>query len=393
MPKVTFKDAAGANQEIELDGKVYAEARDNLMTVPQYLQAKYPTNVEQDGTCFEQLLAGAGLFVRADPANGIRPPRIAEIVKGEAIMNAGIIVRDASPVSRILFPAVILEAMENGLKDNTDSYVAQFDSMVAVNDSINGPRFEQPIINYSNGSQGPTQMRSRPIGQNSLPPAMLSITVSDVAKAIPTFSLGMEISDEAMKASSLDLVSLALARQAEIERAARVDEYIKAFVAGDVDNGQSALTPVDVTTLDAASTGGTLTQLAWIKFLRRNFKKRRIDWVMCDVATALKIENRTNKPTVEKDDPTSTRIDALAKVSNPSWQGVKIFLLEDGILDQGKILAIDSRYAIRRVRNVQADYAATEQFVLKKSEAMRFDFGEICYRLFDDAWDLLDIEP
>jgi hypothetical protein len=128
-----------------------------------------------------------------------------------------------------------------------------------------------------------------------------------------------------------------------------------------------------------------------MKFLRRNFKKRRIDWVMCDLATALAIENRTNKPTVEKDDPTSTRIDALATVRNPSWSGVNIFLLDDGVITAGQVLALDSRYAIRRVRNSQADYAATEEFVLKRGQAMRFDFGEVAYRLFDDAWDLLTV--
>jgi hypothetical protein len=391
MPKVVYKDTQGANQEFDLEVSAYRAAKEEFLTLPQWLSLHYPTNDKQYGSTFEQLMAGSNMFLHSDPSNGIRPPTLNHILRGDASFNAGTIVRDASPVSRILFPAVVLEQMESGLKDNNDSYVSMFESLIAVKDSVNGPRFEQPIINYSNGSQGPTSMRSQPISQLAHPAAMISITASDVARAIPTFSLGMEISDQALQASTLDLVTLALSRQAEIERAARVDEFIKAFHGGDLDMGQAALVAVTTTSLDSAASGGAVTQLSWMKFLRRNFKKRRIDWVMCDLATALAIENRTNKPTVEKDDPTSTRIDALATVRNPSWSGVNIFLLDDGVITAGQVLALDSRYAIRRVRNSQADYAATEEFVLKRGQAMRFDFGEVAYRLFDDAWDLLTV--
>jgi hypothetical protein len=43
------------------------------------------------------------------------------------------------------------------------------------------------------------------------------------------------------------------------------------------------------------------------------------------------------------------------------------------------------------VRNSQAEYQAAEQFVLRRVQALRFDFGEIVYRLFDEAWDSLTI--
>jgi len=393
VAKVALTDEKGARQEVELDVSVYKEAADNMLSVPQYVNLRYPTNAEKDGTAFEQFMASCGLFMHADARYGIRPPTMEQIVNGQAIVQAGTIVREANPASRILFPAVFLEAVENQLKADTTSYVAQFDSMVAVNDSIASNRFEQPILNYSGTgttpTNSPTTMRSRAVSQLAMPPSMMSLTTSEVARKIPTLSLGMEISSDALKATTLDFVALALARQGEIERAARVDEYLGAFLSGDTDMGTAALSTVNASTLDAASTGGALTHLAWIKFLRRNYRKRHIDWVICDLATALKIENRTGKPVITTDNPTSSRIDALAQVANPQWNGVKIFLVEDGIIAAGTILALDSRYAIRRVRNSQADYAATEEFVLKKSQAVRYDFGEVAYRMFDDAWDVL----
>jgi len=385
--KFGFIDENGATQQADIETSVYREAADNQISVPALLNMKYRTNANVNGSAFEQFMAGAGLFVQANKSFGIRPPTMAQVLDGVAQTQAGAIVRDGAPASRILFPAVFLEVIENKLKDDTGSYTAQFDKMVAVDDSIPGNRFEQPILNYSK----PEAARSQQISQLSYPASMLSITVSDASKKIPTFSLGMEIADEAKKATTLDFVALALARQADVERAARIDDYIKGFLSGDLDMGSAALTPVTANTLDGVSAAGAITQVAWVKFLRRNYRRRHIDWVCCDLATAMKIENRTGKPTVTTDNPTSNRIDALATVANPQWQGVNVFLLEDGVIATNTILGLDSRYAIRRVRNNQADYAAVEQFVLKRSEAVRYDFGEVAYRQFDDAWDVLSL--
>ena len=385
--KFGFIDEKGDNQQVEFGAELYREASDNQMSVPTLINTRFNTNAEAHGTAFEQFMANCGLYVQNDARYGIRAPTMAQVLDGVGQMEAGVIVRDASPLSRILFPAVFLEVIENKLKADTGSYVSMFDSMVAVNDSIQGNRFEQPVINFAK----PEAARSQQISQLSNPPAMMSITTSDVARKIPTFSLGMEISDEAKKATTLDYVALAIARQAEVERAARVDEYIVGFLSGDTDMGTSALTQVTANTLDGVSAAGAITHTAWVKFLRRNYRKRHIDWVCCDLSTAMKIENRTGKPVVTTDNPTSNRIDALAQVANPQWQGVKIFLLEDNTIATNTILGLDSRYAIRRVRNSQADYAAVEQFVLRKSEAVRYDFGEVAYRMFDDAWDVLSL--
>ncbi len=383
-----YFDLDGSVRDVALDVNIYAEASAQGMSVPQLINTRYETDSDKYGTAFEQFAAESGLFMHSDNRYAIKPPTMAEVFNGTAQMNAGVIVRDASPASRILFPAVFLEAIENKLHIETDSYVGQFNSMIAINDSIIGARFEQPVLNYS-----AVGARSQAIAQLSEPSVMMGITVADVARKIPTFSIGMQISNEALAATSLDFVSMALARQAEIERAARVDEYIQAFLNGDVDMNTAALTTATATSFDSTigSVAGLLTHKAWIKWLRANFRKRHIDWVMCDLSTALSIENRTGRPIITNDDPNSFRINATAEVANPQWQNVKIFLLEDGTIPANTIIGLDSRYAIRRVSNSQADYAAVEQFVLRKSQAMRYDFGEVAYRMFDEAWTVLTL--
>ena len=67
------------------------------------------------------------------------------------------------------------------------------------------------------------------------------------------------------------------------------------------------------------------------------------------------------------------------------------FIVEDGVIPANTIMGLDSRYAIQRIKNSEAEYTAVEDFVMRKSTALRFDFGEIAYRLFDDAFDVLSL--
>jgi hypothetical protein len=387
-----FLNAAGEPQVVSIEAEQavgwYKEAADNGMSVPTLLANKYPTDKVKYGTAFEQFCASLGMFVRADRAHGIRPAMVADVMNGTAVMLAGTVVKDAAPVSRALFPAVIVEAIENKLKTDFTTDANVYEQLIAVDMSIAGERFDQPVLNFSR----PEAARHAGISQLALPNSMLSITASDVSRKIPTISLGMEISDQAAKITQLDLVALALARQAEVERAARVVDYIQALVAGDADVGTAALTlnPM-VATYDTGAVAGTLTHKAWIKFIRRNWKQRHINWVMSDLDTLFKIENRSGKPNIQTDDPKSPRINALFDVVNPQWQNVKHFLLDDGVLTTDRILGLDSRFAIARARNVQAEYQAVEEFVLRRSKAMRFDFGEICYRLFDSAFEYMNV--
>lgn len=303
-------------------------------------------------------------------------------------MSAGVITRDATPTSRIIFPAVIQEAMENKLREDTSSDVAIFNSMLALTDDIDGDKFEQPILDFSKPESG----RSQPISQLSEPATMMTLTVSDVSRTIPSFALGMTISDKAYKAATIDFVALSLARQAEIEQAKLIDGFISSLVSGDVDFGITALAMTKANTFDSGiATNGVLSHKAWVKWLRRNSRTRAIDWIICDIDTYLAIENRTGKPTISTDDPKSPRLDALLNPKNLRVGNVNVFLVESGILPANAIIGIDSRYAIRKVRNLQAEYKAQEDLVMRRGTALRWDWSTMAYRLYDAAWDYLSL--
>lgn len=389
----SYIDNTGAVQQLNLDASVYRQAADQGLSVEALINRDHLVKAG-DASAFEQLCASEGMFLRRNSKYGIRPATMDAILNGTTKIEAGSVVRDAIPVSRILFPAVQMSVLENKLREDNSGVIAAFGKMVAVDDSINHDRYERPILNFSK----PEAARSKAVAQLSEPTSMLSITASDKSYRITGTSIGMEISDQAVQSTSLDLVTMAMQRQAEVELAEKVEAYILNFLNGDADIDMAALSTVSGSTdkavaFDATiSAAGALTQKAWVKFLFKNSKKRTIDYVITDIDGALAIENRTGRPTVMGDNATSKRIDTLENVVNPMWPDqVKVFISTDPNWPANTIVGFDSRYAIHRVTSTTLAYQAAEAYAMRRSTKFRIDMGQIAYRLFDEAWSVLSL--
>lgn len=388
---LVYIDAKGDKQAIDLSVGMYKSAADAGQSLPQYLATAFPTNAEKFGSAYEQLLEQTGVFVKGNREYGIRASSMQDVLNPKEA--ASTITRDGVPASRILFPAVILSVIEDKLAVDLTSSVAGLDSLVALDDSISHDRFERPILNFSN----PEAARSAPIAQLGLPQSMLTITASDKAMRIPSWGIGLEISEQAQRSTTLDLVGLAIARQAAVEANERANGFILSLLQGDVDLDMVALSAISgkvvaASTLDSASSGGKLTQKAWLTWLTNRSTKRTISHVVTDLAGAMAIEGREGKPVIVGDNPNSPRIDTLMTVVNPSWPAqVKVFLTNDPAWPAGTIMGMDSRYGVHRVKSLTAEYSAIEQFALKRSTALRIDKGEMLYRLFDEAFEVLTL--
>jgi hypothetical protein len=387
-----FIDASGAQHQLEPKVEWYAAAADARLSLEQWINTQYPTNAEKHGSTYDQLLASEGLFLKPNREFGINSTSMASILDGRPNMQAGGLVKDSSFSSaalRTLFPSAILTAIEDKLVADLNVDADAFDKFVALDDTIVGDKFERPLLNYDK----PTAARSQAIAQLAEPAAMLSITTASTSRTIPSLSLGMMISDQAKAATTLDLVALAMARQVAVERKLRAQEYVLAMLNGDTDVGMASLSSLGYTVaasaLDSAATSG-LTHLSWMKFLYRNSLYRKIDWVVTDLAGAIAIENRTGKPTTYYDDPKSPRIDSTVVVGNPSWNSkVNVFITSDTNWPAKTIMGFDSRFAIHRVSSSTIAYQAVENFVMRRAQALRVDFGQIAYRLYDNAFDTL----
>lgn len=396
-------DANGASQQVEPKLEWYKAAADNGLNFAQWVNREFPTNEAKYGTAHQQILASEGIVFRPQPSVGLHSTKIADMLNGRTEMQAGVIVKGAdfsSAALRVLYPSAILTAIEDKLLYNYKMNVMAFDKLVAIKDSIQGDKFERPLINFDN----PAGASSQQIAQLSEPAAMISITTSNISRTLPTYSIGMLISDQAMQATTLDLVSLAMSRQILVEKNTRANQYLLAMLNGDPDNGDpSSLTTLGYQTstqaLDAsitlatiASNGIRLTQKAWMKWLYLDSKLRTIDWVVTDIDGALQIENRSGRPTNFMDNPNSPRIDSTLAVGNPTWKSsVNVFITDDPSWPANCVMGLDSTQAIHLVESTTAAYSAIEAYVLKRAKAFRVDHGEQAFRLYPRAFSRLDL--
>lgn len=400
-----YYNVAGELVDAKIEPQIHSQAAAANLSVSQFINRQYPTDVGRYGTTFDQMLASSGMIVPSNAQQrnmGYRAPTMADVLSGNAqFQAAGGSTSSGTPYgseSRTLFPVAVIEAVETYLTKDFNTDKNQFDKLVARTISIAGQRFEQPQINYDTPN-GPTSTRSQRRSQLANPPSMMRITTSDKVRSIPTFALGMEISNEAMKVTTLDLLGLSIKRQLAVEQDKMIYEYLSDMYAGDNDINTSSLSTlgysVATNTLDSGAASGTITQKAWLKWLWRNRKYRIIDTVICDLDTYLKIEARTGRPSLTAIDTTLPRLEAHARIVNNVIGDVNVFIVDDaasgGPIPANTIVGLDSRYAIARVRNSLADVQAAEKYAMRQSEAFMTQWGEICYRQYPDAFDVLTV--
>jgi hypothetical protein len=382
----SFVDSSGTRQEVALPVTAYRAAADEGMNLSQYLEAHYPSHPDH-GTTLSQFMQSTGMYLKYDAATGIRSPTMKQVLDGTGPMAGPLTRNDGSGrgsiSGRLLFPQVILELTAATLTDTHQDFLGGFNSMIALTTNVDSSIVDQPTINVT----APEGSRSQPIAQLSEPATMVGITLAEKTFRSPGKSIGLMVSDQALSATTLDLVGIIMQAQARGERIFMVEEQLRAMISGDADWGEAALPSITAKSLDnTIVAAGDITQKAWLHYLHDDYRKISINWLMCDLEAARAIENRSGKPTVYSDDPNSPRIDSLFSLSNLNIPAPKIFLVGTEFIGANTIVGIDSRYAIRRVINVNASYQAIEEWVMRRATAFRVDYGEMSKKLYPEAW-------
>lgn len=396
---VSYIDTNGQRQQIELNGtSLYREAQIKKVTLRQLINQKYPTASDQPET-FKQFCVTAGLRFRADEQTGIPAANLMDVFDPHQVDASGMVINaPAIPDSRILFPAAIMELVEDKLVNDVQSATNVFETMVGYSQTVNSLRVEQPVISYA-GAGGPEDAQFQRIAQGARPPIMLSIKASDTGRKIPTTSIGMEITREALQSNTLDIVALTLARFYMI---ANYNEWVAQMgylLSGDAD---AAITPMAAATSALAqvkadvydpviAANGAITQLCWLKYLYNKSLKMQKTHIVTDFDAAYALDNRTNRPTNVQNNATD-RLDTPFSVAYPNFQkNINLVIMPSGTWAANTMMGLDSRFAIGKVTSTFAEYEAIEQVVMKKTTEMRWDRGFITFRLFDDAFDVLSL--
>lgn len=387
----SFIDHTGARQQVEVSlDSLIKPAKEANLSVRDYANQAYNTDASKFGDAFSQLCASEGIVLQGSRPYGIKAPSLDAVLNGRPTIEANAIVRTPTSQARVLLMPAIGALVEDKLLADLDMNANAFDSMVAMDTVIADEWYLWPEANFA----GPEAGRSQITSQLAKPVNMLTLTTSEKSLRVPTYSLGIEWSEQATKYLNLDFISLSIARQMAVERNERANKDLLAMLSGDADVGQGALSGIankvkTASGLDAAATAG-ITQLAWMLWLYNNGKKRRITHVVTDITGALAIQNRSGRPVITGDNGTSTRINTNESVMNPTWgDDVQVFITDDASWPAKTIMGIDARFAIQRVTSTNASYQAQEDFVLRRASAMRFDYGSVSRRLYNDAFEVL----
>ena len=172
---------AGAIDQIDIDLNLAAEAQAAGAKHPlAYLDSKIPVApglpLPRQQVYLQMGLANPGITLK-------------DALDGRAAIQAGLTgptTNDGSVTGRLATQAYLFDAIENKLRASDYGIMGLFNRKAAAVDSINGTKFDRPIINMTRPEQG----HSRAIAQLAEPASMMTLTVSDNSYKIPGTSIG-----------------------------------------------------------------------------------------------------------------------------------------------------------------------------------------------------------
>ncbi|WP_443699598.1 hypothetical protein [Pseudomonas sp.] len=378
-------DGKSVTKEISANAEMYKLAGDQGVTLREFIRRKCSDFDVKAGDPIDQMMANASLL---DGKITGRSPTMADM----AGMTAADGFRrpdgsDGSLGARLLYPQMILETLNaNALRDDGSDILQIWEGLIATSRNLNGQRADQPIIDTS----APEGSRSGRITQMAEPETLVSIRTGEKSYRIPTNAIGLVIANEAMAATTIDLVRIVMEAQSRGDKIRRVGEQLRSMVFGDEDLGMAALPVLKAKDFDASITqNGQITKRAYIKWLFSKHKTANISRVLTNIDTALDVDEGLAPRNVGQDN---------SKIITP-WAGMNLGLtqpvltpFDDEVFGAGTLVGLDPRYAIQRFINVSAAYNGIEEFVMRKATGFRVDYGEMSTRLYDEAWSVLSLE-
>lgn len=379
------KDGRTELKTYKVDETLYRKAAEQNMTPRQYLKATLTDCDYSYGEPMDQVMAGSGLL--QDKQLGMPALSALDLQEGRVAADK---LRspdgsDTSLGARLLYPQLILETMQQHLHDDGSDILAKYAEMVAVSRNVGGKKVDQPLID----TRAPEGSRSGEIAELAEPETMVTISTGDRSYRIPTKSIGLLISDEAMEATTMDLVRVVMEAQARGERIAMVENQLRALVFGDKDRGIEALPTKSISQFDSSITeNNKVTKRAYIKWLRENYRLREISHVLTSLDTALTVDDQLLPKMTGND---SSKIMTPFSGMNLDIPVPKMVDFSDDLFGAGTLVGLDRRNAIQRFVNVNANYEAIEDYVMRRAKAFRVDYGEMATRLYDEAWSVVTL--
>ena len=405
-----YRDSSGNLKEGFFSLDDYRIAANNNMSASMVVNARHSDFDPTYGSAFHQGQAYLGIFPRGIPERGIIATSVREVLDGTCasklsglqlatgatIVSPNTPVGNSTPVTRLWFAETIRDFIESEMQADYGMEEAAFNGMFAINETINSEVWTQPVIDTT----APGAQDFKPIAQNSLPTQMISISASQTSKALGAVSLGLQISDQALRSASFPLVATIVQSQARGSRIRTLFRALNDVIVGNKDAGESALTPVSFkTAFDTTAAANTITHSGYVRMLWNPERTYFWDYMIGRLDTYLSIENRVGRPIGF--DPKTSGLNSgnegnyginpgNPQLLNFAASPPKFLAVPEGVIPAYQMLMLDSRDALMRVTNVAANYAETERQVMQRTNFWRWDFSEIIVRFREEALALID---
>lgn len=405
-----YRDSSGNIKTGYMALDDYRLAANSNMRASAIVNARHSDADPQFGTAFEQGMKYLGIFPKDDTKYGVMATRIKDILDGSCtskmsgyqMAGGGSIVSPKAPIgggtpaSRLFFPEVILGFIAEELQADYGMEEMAWNSMFAMNTSISSEVWTAPMINTT----APQAQDSRPIAQGAMPSNMVSITASQTSHALGAISIGLSMTQQAQRDATIDLVSIIVKEQTLGQRMRILWRDLNRVITGNPDHGESALTPEGFkATYDSTAAANTISHKGYLQMLWDPSRIYSWSHMFGPLASYMAIEQRSGRPLMYDPATATTNMGNEGSyglnpgnprlinftTANPSY-----LIVPDGVVPSNQVVLLDSRYALARVTNVAANYAATEEQIMQRSTFWRWDMSEFVYRFRSEAIKVVD---
>lgn len=378
----------------QMGGKMYQSAREKNISLSVLLEREDPSSdyPESDLDAYERVLMAAGIVTRSNIAQGVYASTWDDLWQDDSkralipefARRMWSAATNGDPNTRILTTGKQrpeMRALYTTGDDKVGSLANPYvDSLQLRADKKIAPAIPlaaliaqtTPIANGDYRSfyitDDPANQRKVRVGEAAEIPRA-KITGGEHTVHMYKFGRAIETTYEQMRRQRIDKIAAQIARmaiQAEIDKVAAV---IDILVNGDGNSG-TAPTTYNLTTLDAAAVAGTLTLKGWLAFKLKFANPYQLQTALVQEAVALQMYLLS---TGTANIPLSVLlqgqgIGGFEAINTGLADGTRLGWTSDA--PSLKIVGFDSRMAIERIFEINADITETERFITKQTQVL-----------------------
>lgn len=349
----------------DVNRNMYDRAREEKMTLSQYLEKVSPSPEETSLDAFDKMLKEAGIRVKSMYDKGIRADDVEAFYRTEH--------------SQVLFPEYIARQVREAIIEDT-----MLPYLIGQYTVITGDAYRSFYVD----DQPQKQKKKRVTEAAELP--RVSIKGREQTVRIYKYGRAIEASYEMIRRMQIDMLSLHVRRIAMETAKDKVEEIVTVVKDGDGNNNAA---PVIRHHADlGAGTAGTLTAKGVLLFLME-FEEFPCDTIIAakDAFIQLILANVPSMDAVEVIKLLAQGTTVGVQLSAPQLPTGSVRLFWHDEIPSLRIAGINRQYAIEQVSEAGSDIQEADKFITRQTGVLTLSENNGYSKIFKEATKILNI--